>query len=113
MLFRKLLGQVVRQGTLHLIDPRGRIYTYGDGSEPHCTLRLHSRRLDFNLPMYPSLFLSEDYMDGLMSFEDSSLEDVLGIFVRNIEHLEKHWLVRLGAAIKRQTRRLRQHNPIG
>ena len=118
MLFRSLLGhgflrQAVRQGTVHLIDARGREFTYGDGAGPHCTLRLHSRRLDFKVPLDPSLFFSEAYMYGLMSFEDGSLEDFLRIVMRNAEHLEKHWLVRLGAAVKRQTRRLKQHNPIG
>ncbi len=112
MLFRKLLSQVVRQGTVRLIDARGRTFTFGDGSGPHCTLKLHSRRLEYKVPWIPSLFFSEAYMNGLMSFEEGNLEDFIRIALRNAEHLERHWLVRLGAALKRQTRRLKQNNPI-
>jgi cyclopropane-fatty-acyl-phospholipid synthase len=96
-----------------LIDAKGRSFSFGDGSQPRCALRLHSRLLDFKIPLDPSLYFSEAYMNGLMTFEEGSLGDFLEIILRNVERLGKHWLVRPGAALKRQTRRLKQYNPVG
>jgi cyclopropane-fatty-acyl-phospholipid synthase len=113
MLFRNLLRHVVREGTVHLIDAKGRTFSFGDDSEPRCTLRQKSRVLDFKIPLVPSLYFSEAYMDGEMTFEEGSLEDFLRIVMQNTGRLNTHWLVRLGWAIKRQTWRLKQYNRIG
>ncbi|MDH3791732.1 MAG: cyclopropane-fatty-acyl-phospholipid synthase family protein [Rhodospirillales bacterium] len=113
MLFRNLLRHVVREGTVHLIDAKGRSFSFGDGRQPRCTLRLHSRLLDFKIPLVPSLYFGEAYMDGLMTFEEGSLGDFLRIVMQNNGRLNTHWLVRLGWAIKRQTSRVNRYNPIG
>jgi cyclopropane-fatty-acyl-phospholipid synthase len=113
MLFRKLIEHVVRQGTVQVVDAKGRRFTYGDGSAPRCALRLHRRWLDYKVPLVPSLFFPEAYMDGQVSFEEGGVEDFLRIIMQNGERLDGHWLVRLGAAMTRQSRRLKQCNPVG
>jgi cyclopropane-fatty-acyl-phospholipid synthase len=113
MLFRNLLRHVVRKGTVRLIDAKGRSFSYGDDSEPRCTLRQHSRMLDFKIPLVPSLYFSEAYMDGQMTFEEGTLEDFLQLVMQNNGRLNSHWLVRFGWAIKRQSARLTQYNRTG
>ncbi|MDH3476664.1 MAG: cyclopropane-fatty-acyl-phospholipid synthase family protein [Rhodospirillales bacterium] len=113
MLFRNLLKFMVREGTVRLIDSRGRSHLLGNGAAPRCTLRMQSRRLDYTPPFNPSLYFCEAYMNGDITFEDGCLADFLEIARRNYGHLERYWLVRFGNAVTRQTRRLKQHNPIG
>lgn len=112
MLIRNLLRYMVQEGSVHLIDSRGRWTRCGDGSEPCCTLHFHSRRLEYKLPLDPLLLLSEGYMDGDVTIEDGNLEDFLTIALLNFRHMETHWAVKLGAASRRLTQRLRRHNPI-
>jgi cyclopropane-fatty-acyl-phospholipid synthase len=113
MLFRKLIGQIVRHGSVRVIDARGKSFTYGDGSEPRCTLRIHRKSVDYRVPLFPSLVFAEAYMDGLVSFEQGGLEDFLRIVMQNGEQLDNHWLVRLGAAVNRQASRRKLSNPVG
>ena len=113
MLFPYLLKQMIRHGTLRYIDPRGRRHTFGDGEAPRATLRVKSKAVERKLVINPPLAFGEAYMDGSIDFEDSSLADVLDVTARNYDKLENHWLVTLGFALSRNTRRLQQYNPIG
>ncbi len=112
MLLRVLLKQLVRSGTLKVIDTGGRILTFGDGEAPSSTLRLHSRAVAWKLPFNPSLYFAEAYMDGLITIEEGGLDEFLEIALKNYGHLEEHWLYRLVALVSRQTRWLAQYNSI-
>ena len=112
MLLRVLLKQLVRSGTLKVIDTGGRILTFGNGEAPSSTLRLHSRAVAWKLPFNPSLYFAEAYMDGLITIEEGGLDEFLEIALKNYRHLEEHWLYRLDALVSRQTRWLAQYNSI-
>jgi cyclopropane-fatty-acyl-phospholipid synthase len=109
MLFPAILKSVIRIGSLRLIDGAGRIHNYGDGSPPHCTVRLHARRLDYTLALNPELSIGEAYMSGLLTVEEGTLYDVLEIAARNFRNFEKMPWVSL---LSRMMRRLKQYNPI-
>ena len=113
MLFQKLLQKVIHDGSLRLIDARGRIYDYGDRTGRRCTLKLHNRRLEWKLVLNPPLYLGEAYMDGEITLEEGTLRDFLELFARNYPYLENNRLVRLGFALGGHVRRLKQYNPIG
>ena len=113
MLFQKLLQKVIRDGSLRLIDARGRTHDYGDRTGRRCTLKLHNRRLEWKLALNPPLYLGEAYMDGEITLEEGSLRDFIELLARNYPYLEHHRLVRLGFALGGHVRRLKQYNPIG
>jgi cyclopropane-fatty-acyl-phospholipid synthase len=109
MLFPALLKSIVRTGSLRLIDGAGRMHEYGDGTPPHCTVRLGARRLDYTLALNPELSIGEAYMDGLLTIEEGTLFDLLEIAAKNYSNFErKVWF----ALLSRVMRRLKQCNPI-
>ncbi len=112
MLLQKLFAFMIREGTLSLIDAAGKKTTYGNGSAPNSTVRLHNQRLEYTIPLNPALYFAEAYMEGTLTFEDSNLEDFLEVSLKNFPHLEKHWLMKIGNLLRRQTRRVKQYNPI-
>jgi cyclopropane-fatty-acyl-phospholipid synthase len=110
VLFPAVLKSIVRTGSLRLIDGAGRIHEYGNGTLPHCTVRLGARRLDYTLALNPELSIGEAYMNGLLTIEEGTLYDFLEITARNYSNLERiAWL----SLLSRAMRRLKQHNPIG
>ena len=113
MLFQKLLQSVVKTGNLHLIDAAGRTYEYGDGTGPRITIRLHARLLEYKLIFNPPLYLGEAYMDGLLTVEEGSPRDFIETLAKSYHRIENNRLVKLGFALGRHTRRLKQYNPIG
>jgi cyclopropane-fatty-acyl-phospholipid synthase len=113
MLLRVLLNQLVRSGTLTVIDADGRISVFGDGEAPHATLRFHSRAVARKLPFNPSLYFGEGYLDGLITVEEGGLDGFLEIALKNYRHLEEHWLYRIVALVSRQTGWLAHYNTIG
>jgi cyclopropane-fatty-acyl-phospholipid synthase len=109
MLFPAILKSIIRTGSQRLIDGAGRVHDYGDGSPPHCTVRLHARRLDYTLVLNPELPIGEAYMNGLLTIEEGTLYDVLEIAARNFRNSEKMpWV----SVLSRMMRRLKQYNPI-
>lgn len=112
MLLHSFLARVVRQGTLRLIDGKGRSRRLGDGGMPCCTLRLAPDLREIGLMVNPTLSMAEAYMDGKITVEDGSIGDFLEIILRNYKHLEQHPIVRAARILGRQGRALQQYNPL-
>jgi cyclopropane-fatty-acyl-phospholipid synthase len=112
MLLERFFARIVREGTLTLIDGRGRSRRLGDGAGPHCTIRLAPRLREIGLLLNPPLFLGEAYMNGGIAIKEGSIGDLLEIILRNYRHLERHPVSRAARAIGRQGSRLQQYNPI-
>src|SRR3546814_13811976 len=112
MLFQKLLQKVIHDGNVRLIDSRGRIYDYGNGTGRRCTLKLHNRRLEWKLVLNPPLYLGEAYMDGEITLEEGTLRDFIALLTRNHPYLESNPLGKLGFALGGHVRPLTQYNPI-
>jgi len=105
----RLLKRLVRTGSLRLIDGRGKIHIFGDGSAPRVALRLHKWWLEYKLAAYPSLYLGEAYADGALTFEEGALSDLLDLLARNYDDIRAHPLIR---AIDRVELLLRPYNSI-
>ncbi len=113
MLLPYLLRRTIRNGSLRLIDARGRERVFGDGSAPSCTIHLHDWRLEYSLALNPALRFGEAYMDGTLTIEQGTLPEVLDLFLHNYANLQRsRWFV-LANILQRQGRKIRQSNPLG
>jgi cyclopropane-fatty-acyl-phospholipid synthase len=111
MFFAKLLTQVVRTGTIVVIDPSGRRRTVGTGT-PQVTLRIHDWKTDLRLGLYPTMAVGEAYMDGRLTIEEGTLYDFVDIAAVNLDRLAAHPLQRIIDGTAALLRRLQQHNPL-
>lgn len=109
MLLSAILRTEIRQGSLTVIDPKGRRETFGDGT-PHVSIRLMSRWTEVALVLNPALALGEAYMDGRLVIEEGSLYALLELLACNLGTAPGTRLHRLSARIGRLRK---QANRIG
>jgi cyclopropane-fatty-acyl-phospholipid synthase len=112
MLLSWFLRRIVRQGTLVVVDARGRRESLGGGGLPSCTIRLSPKLRELGLLGNPSLFLGEAYMNGLIVIEDGTIGDLLEVLLVNYRQFEQHPIARIARTLGRQGRHLQQHNPL-
>lgn len=108
-----MMKSFVRVGTLKVIDADGNLHVFSGEPGPNVTMRLTDRSLYHKLVFNPELHAGEAYMDGRMSFEDSTLRDFLTLFSLNRLSLGSYPLQRVLRAVSRQFKRLQQANPVG
>jgi cyclopropane-fatty-acyl-phospholipid synthase len=108
-----MLKSFIRSGTLKVIDADGKTHTFGGTPGPAVTMRLTDPTLYRTLFFNPELAAGEAYMDGRMSFENSTLRDFLTLFSVNRLSLGSYPLQRLLRKISRGLKRFQQSNPIG
>lgn len=105
-----MLGTIVSDGSLCVIDAAGRSHMIGDGTVPEVTLRLTSKASNYSLAFNPALAVGEAYMDGRLVIERGSLHDFLDLVARNYGSIRDNpWL----ALLTRLRKGLRQSNPVG
>jgi cyclopropane-fatty-acyl-phospholipid synthase len=108
-----MLKSFVRTGTLTVIDAEGKEHTFGGSLGPKVTMRLTDPKLYKSLFFNPELAAGEAYMDGRMTFEDSTLRDFLTLFSVNRLTLGSYPLQKVLRKISRGLKRFQQSNPIG
>jgi cyclopropane-fatty-acyl-phospholipid synthase len=109
-----LLRAFVRRGALTVIDADGRRHVFTrDEPGPIVTMRLSDRSLYRTLFLNPELHAGEAYMDGRLTFEDSTLRDFLTLFSVNRRGIATHPVQKVLRRISRGLRRLQQSNRIG
>lgn len=114
MLMAGLLRKGIRNGHLTIIDEKGRSRSFGDPStSPAVTLRMRDRGVRYTLPFDPALVLAEAYIDGRMTIESGSLEDLVALSFINEESIAAFPMARIYDSISMVLRRLQQYNPIG
>jgi len=114
MLLAVLLKSMIKTGTLTLVDAGGRTHRFGDMGEPRVTVRLHDRALHTRLFFSPMLAVGEAFMDETLTIEDDAdIYDFLALCLRNLGTTHGHWVQDLTATLRRATRRIAQHNPVG
>ena len=105
-----MLARVIRVGTLKLIDADGRTYIYAGTPGPQVTARFADRRLPYELLLNPALRVGEAYMDGRLTFEDSTLRDALALYSANRASVAGYPLQRVVRGISRALKRFQQAN---
>ena len=80
-LLGRFIDQILPVGSITIIQPDDRRETHGGGGGKHVTVKLHDRRVAFDLFRNPRLRLGELYMDGRLTIEDGTiLETHVGPF---------------------------------
>jgi cyclopropane-fatty-acyl-phospholipid synthase len=109
-----MLKSFVRTGTLEVIDADGRSHVFaGAPGGPRVRMRLTDRSLYHKLFLNPELHAGEAYMDGRLSFENSTLRDFLILFSVNRLSLGSYPLQKVLKRISRGLKRFQQSNPVG
>jgi len=108
-----MLKPFVRVGTLKVIDADGGVHVFAGAPGPSVTMRLTDRSLYHKLFFNPELAAGEAYMDGRMSFEDSTLRDFLTLFSVNRLSLGNQPLQKVLRRVSRGLKRFQQANPVG
>jgi cyclopropane-fatty-acyl-phospholipid synthase len=108
-----MLKSFVRVGRLEVIDADGRSQVFSGAPGPSVTMRLTDRSLYRKLFFNPELHAGEAYMDGRLSFENSSLRDFLTLFSVNRLSLGNQPLQRVLRRVSRALKRFQQANPVG
>jgi len=108
-----MMKSFVRVGTLKIIDADGKVHVFSGQPGPNVTMRLSDRSLYYKLVFNPELNAGEAYMDGRMSFEDSTLRDFLTLFSLNRLSLASYPLQKVLRRVSRMFKKGQQANPIG
>ena len=114
-LFERILGSIVKDGTLELTLPSGRLMVTGEGA-PHVKARITSESRIAAVVRDPDLGTAEGYMDGEILLdgdkpEDEALCDFLGLALDNMRKGHRHWSQDAAVRIGKHARRLSQFNP--
>ena len=83
-IFDRIMKRFIARGTLCVTFPDGSEQTYGDGSAPHASIRIHDTQLLPQLVRNPELAFGEGYMAGTVTIEKGTLEDAMRIPIRNV-----------------------------
>ena len=108
-----MMKSFVRVGTLKVIDTSGNVHVFSGEPGPNVTMRLRDKSLYHKLVFNPELHAGEAYMDGRMSFENSTLRDFLTLTSINRRSLGSYPVQRIVRRVSRQFKRFQQANPIG
>ena len=109
-----MLKSFVRVGTLKVIDAEGKTHIFGGrAAGPEVTMRLTDPTLYRSLFLNPELAAGEAYMDGRMSFENSTLRDFLTLFSMNRLSLGSYPLQKALRKVSRGLKSFQQANPVG
>ncbi len=76
-LIGRLIGKLLKRGSITIITPDGERATYGPGGGKALTLRVTARKVLFELVRNPRLGLGEAYMDERLIVEDGTILDLM------------------------------------
>jgi cyclopropane-fatty-acyl-phospholipid synthase len=108
-----MMKSFVRVGSLTVIDAEGRAHVFAGSPGPKVTMRLTDPSLYYKLFLNPELHAGEAYMDGRLSFENSTLRDFLTLFSMNRLSLGSYPLQKVLRRVSRGLKSFQQANPIG
>ena len=108
--FLPVLGAVLRKaiqyGNLTIIDWRGGISSFGDGTQlPSASIRFHTRWLPLRIAMNPALAVGEAYMRGELTIEKGDLRSFLTVAMGQRTPVPDSALARTGGQIGKWVRR--------
>ena len=115
MLLKQLLRNLIQIGELTLIDNKGRTHVFkGVRSGPSVSVRVKDAATARRIFFHPNLAIGEAFMDGKLIIEEGDVYELLELCMMNMHggHGD-HWPQRLMSQLRRWSRRIAQHNPIG
>src|ERR1700736_1154024 len=109
-LLRGFLDRAIRVGWLEVVDAKGEIHRFGDGTGSRVRVRFTSSAAEWNVILNPHLKLGEEFMDGGFVVDEGTLYDFLAVAQSNISGIAPKWWMKAGLGLRYLTRRLRQMN---
>jgi cyclopropane-fatty-acyl-phospholipid synthase len=88
-----LLRSIIRDGSLALRGPDGRVFSVGDDPAPP-TVHIRTNKALRRIAARPGLAVGEAYMDGDLTIERGTLYDFLAVATRNLHHARRRRLWR-------------------
>ena len=114
MLLSYFLRQIIKVGTLEVIDANGRRHRFSGAPGPQITIRLHDRALHTRLFFNLKLGIGEAFMAGTLTIESGGdIYDFLALGLMNLGTSHGNWAQDILAVLRRITRGFAQYNPIG
>jgi cyclopropane-fatty-acyl-phospholipid synthase len=112
MLLAYLLRNLVREGTLRVVDAHGTVHSFAGAPGPSITIRLHDAALGYKLFLNPRLYIGEAFMDGTLTVEDATIYDFLNFAAINLSLAPRTALTPLYQGFGRAFRIFQQYNPL-
>jgi cyclopropane-fatty-acyl-phospholipid synthase len=104
------LSGILKHGSLEIIDAKGRLHRFGDGSGIPVRVRFTTAAAERAVLMNPELKLGETFMDGSFVVEQGSIYDFLAVVLQNTGGGGRSWWMQLVYKLRVLTRRFRQWN---
>ncbi|HUJ97534.1 MAG TPA: cyclopropane-fatty-acyl-phospholipid synthase family protein [Stellaceae bacterium] len=112
MLLAHLLRNVVREGTLRVVDAHGKVRSFAGEPGPSITIRLHDAALGYKLFVNPRLYIGEAFMDGTLTVEDASIYEFLNFAAINLNLAPRTALTPFYQGFGTAFRIFQQYNPL-
>ena len=111
LLFLKtILKNLISVGTLHVVDARGRGYTFSGQEGTEVSIKFHNKFVPWHMVIAPSMAIGEGYMDGQLTIENGTIYDFLSLLGKNIQLGGLHPFHVLIESLGRLFKRIHQFN---
>ncbi len=107
-----MLARVIAIGDLTIVDARGRLHHFGDGSGGPVRARILDRATERALALNPDLSGPEAYVDGRLVMEEGSLYDLIALVMSNAARTPLPTWTGPIARFRRILRHVQQFNPV-
>lgn len=104
------LSGILKSGSLEIIDGKGRMHRFGDGTGTPVRIRFTSAAAERAVMMNPELKLGETFMQGGLVVEQGSIYDFLEVVLQNTGGGGRSWWMNALYRVRVWTRRFRQWN---
>jgi cyclopropane-fatty-acyl-phospholipid synthase len=91
-MLEKLLRSIIREGSLAVRGPDGRLHAVGEDPEPP-VVHIRTWKALRRIARHPGLAVGEAYMDGDLVIERGALYDFLAVATRNLQHAGRRSLL--------------------
>jgi cyclopropane-fatty-acyl-phospholipid synthase len=111
LLLNKMLGQLIRKGTLIVHLPDGSTQHHGNGSPPTVTVRFLDPNVIARIVRNPDMAVGEAYVDGTMTIDNDDLHGFLGLVIANVRTGDDRiWWRRIQNGVRVMLRGIAQFN---
>src|SRR5437660_2722328 len=90
-LLHGFLDRMIRVGSLEIVDAKGELHRFGDGTGARVRVHFTSLLAEQNVFLYPHLKLGEEFMDGGFVVDEGSIYDFLTVALANISTTTPKW----------------------
>jgi cyclopropane-fatty-acyl-phospholipid synthase len=104
------LSGVLKHGSLEIVDAKGTLHSFGDGSGIPVRVRFTSAAAERAVMLNPELKLGETFMQGGFVVERGSIYDFLEVVLQNTGGGGRSWWMNALYRVRVWTRRFRQWN---